>query len=60
MDIRIVKVSIKSVYGMEKIYPANAWAEIFAEMLGQKTLTRDNIAHIKRLGFQVEVEQVSL
>ena len=54
-EIRIVKVEIKNVYGREQIYPRNAWAEIFAEMVGQKTLTRANIAHIKRLGFQVEV-----
>jgi hypothetical protein len=60
MDTRVVTVAIKHVYGVEKIYPVSAWAEIFAEMLGQKTLTRANISHIKRLGFQVEVQQVSL
>ena len=52
-----VKVKIKSVYGTEKIYPANDKAEAFCEMLQQTTLTRNDIAYIKQLGFEVVVAQ---
>jgi tRNA-binding EMAP/Myf-like protein len=50
-----VQVKIKSVYGVDKIYPISEEAQIFAEMIGQKTLTVDNIKYIKMLGYVVEV-----
>jgi hypothetical protein len=50
-----VQVKIKSVYGVDKIYPINEEAQIFAEMIGQRTLTMDNIKYIKLLGYVVEV-----
>ena len=48
-----ITVSIKNVYGEDKIYPACPKAEIFCRMLGQKTLTPTDIQHIKALGFVV-------
>lgn len=56
MEMKLL-VQIKSVYGVEKIYPINEQAAIFAGMLKQLTLTRDNIESIKRLGYVVEVMQ---
>ncbi len=50
-----IKITIKSVYGQEKAYPACAKAMIFADMLGSKTLTPRNLADIQRLGFEVDV-----
>lgn len=50
-----IKVRITSKYGKELIYPASDKAELFAKIAGAKTLTRSNIAHIKELGFDVEV-----
>lgn len=50
-----IQVTIKTVYGNETIYPACKKAEAFAKMLGQRTLTRTNIASIKEIGFEVEV-----
>ncbi len=52
-----IKVTIKTVYGVEKIYPADRKAELFAELVGQKTLTREDIGHIKALGYAVQVVQ---
>jgi hypothetical protein len=53
-------VKIKNNFGNEAIYPACDKARIFAEMVGQKTLTRSNIETIKKLGFTINVEQQKL
>jgi hypothetical protein len=52
-----IQVKIKSVYGNEMIYPVCETANIFAKMLGTKTLTSAAIKHIKQLGYTVEVVQ---
>lgn len=56
-QIMKIQVSIKSVYGQEKIYPVCKNAKLFAELVGQKTLTRSDISKIKMLGYEVEVVQ---
>jgi hypothetical protein len=48
-------VTIKNVYGTEQIYPVCANAEIFAQIAGTKTLTKQTINLIKDLGFQIQV-----
>jgi len=48
-----ITVLIKSQYGKTAIYPRDHKAHIFADMLGQKTLTPTNIKFIKALGFTV-------
>jgi len=50
-----LQVIIKNVYGMERIYPLNATAKIFTSLTRKKTLERDEINEIKRLGYTVEV-----
>lgn len=52
-----IKVEIKNVYGKETVYPACPQAEIFASLVGQKTLTGQDIAKIKSLGYTIEVVQ---
>lgn len=52
-----ITVEIKNVYGNESIYPMCEKAKTFATMLRQKTLTTQDIKHIKALGFSVEVFQ---
>lgn len=51
-DARI-EVRIENVYGTRAMYPHCEKAEIFARMLGQKTLTEKNVEYIKELGFKV-------
>lgn len=51
----IAFVEIKNVYGVERIYPANETAKILTNMTGKKTLERDNVERIKKLGIAVEV-----
>lgn len=55
-----IKVSIKSVYGSDKIYPLCDNGKLFAEIAGTKTLTRDTISLVKRLGYSIQVIQPSL
>jgi hypothetical protein len=49
----IIEVYIKHNYGAQVIYPHCGKAILFAEMLGQKTLTLGNLAHIKELGYKI-------
>ena len=49
----IIHVAIKSIYGKNTIYPACDSSTTFCEMLGQKTLTTENIKYIKELGYDI-------
>jgi len=50
-----IQVSVRLVFGNEKIYPVCEKARMFAKLVKQKTLTREDIQKIKMLGFQIEV-----
>lgn len=50
-----IKVKVRNVYGVERIYPVCESADIFTRLTGQKTLSRESIALIKKLGFSVSV-----
>lgn len=58
----VIWVTIKNVYGNERIYPACEKAELFARLTESKTLTDRAIGRIKDLGYTVEVklEQTTL
>lgn len=51
----IIQVSIRNVYGVEKIYPICETAKLFTNLLGQTTLTQDDVRNIKALGYSFEV-----
>ena len=57
-----IQVRIKSVYGVDKVYPVCEKAKAFAKLAGQITLTHKEISIIKELGFTINVvtEAVSL
>ena len=55
-----ILVEIKTVYGNEAIYPACDKARAFAALIGTKTLTRDAIAKIKSLGYEIQVKAPTL
>lgn len=48
-----VQVEVKSNYGNEAIYPYCETAKTFADIAGTKTLTRETLKKIKRLGFRI-------
>lgn len=50
-----IQVLIKSVYGVERIYPVCTKAKVLARLVGQATLTRADIVKIKELGFEIFV-----
>ena len=51
----IVKVQVKNVYGVERIYPVNGTAIFLTSLTRKKTLDRDEIEVIKKLGYLVQV-----
>lgn len=53
-------VKIQNVYGVERIYPVNETAIILTNLTGNKTLKRDDIERIKKLGISVEVLQAKI
>jgi hypothetical protein len=57
---RILRVEVKRHYGQTTVYPRCPVSRLFCELLGQKTLTRENVEKIKKLGFEVKQEEVKL
>ena len=55
-----ITVQIKTVYGNEAIYPVCGKARKFAALVGTKTLTRDAIAKIEWLGYEILVQAPTL
>lgn len=53
-------VSVSLAYGREIFTPQCPGTRLFAELLGQKTLTRENIEVIKKLGYEVRIQEVIL
>jgi hypothetical protein len=51
-----VVLTIKSVYGVSKVYPApgNYNAIMFAALTGTKTFSPRDLANIKALGYELE------
>ncbi len=49
-----IQVTIRSVYGAQKIYPVNAAAEKLAELVGAKTLSGRQLAMAQDLGCSVK------
>ena len=47
-------VTVKHVYGVQQLYPANEQARLVCKLLGQKTLTRENCAILKQMGFDLQ------
>jgi len=53
---RTITVKIKNVYGNDLIYPVCDNAQKFAVLTNKKTLSKNELAYIKALGFKVKVE----
>lgn len=49
----VCAVEVRTIYGVDKIYPANRTAELFASLAGTKTLTSADIMTIEALGFGI-------
>ena len=49
-------VTIKTIYGQARVYPANDVAYSLAALLGSKTFTKEQIAKTKELGYTFEIK----
>ena len=54
---KILKVQIKSQYGLTRVYPICEDAKIFCKMLKQETFTQADIDFLKALGYKFELVQ---
>jgi len=50
-----IKVSIKTVYGVERIYPKCKISTSFSRLMRKKTFDREEIQEIKTMVYTVEV-----
>lgn len=49
-----ITVAHKNVFGRDIFYPKCNLAAMFAELLNQETLTKDNILNIQKMGYAVQ------
>lgn len=57
---KVVEIEIKSVYGVERIYPRNRTAQLLADLTGQKTFTHDKLRMVRELGYTLKVTPYQL
>lgn len=55
-----ITVEPKTICGVEYFYPADEIASIFIQLTRRKTLDRETLELIKKLGFEIEVKQIKL
>ncbi len=57
-----MKITVRKTYsyGHERIFPICEKGKLLAELAGHKTLTRPDIEIIKKLGYEVVTEQLTL
>ncbi len=48
-----ITIRIDRVYGKPTIYPACERAQLLAAIAGKKTLSKTDLAHAERMGFQI-------
>ena len=48
-----IAVTVKTIYGQPKVYPANTQAQLLASMNGTKTLTYDALRIAQQMGFSI-------
>lgn len=53
-----LQIKIKSVYGVERIYPVNETAITFIKLLKVKTFSQEHLKMIEKLGFKIELAEV--
>ena len=53
--VYLIKVSIKNVYGVERIYPQCKISQSFSRLMRKRTFDREEIQEIKTMGYSVQV-----
>lgn len=52
-----ITVRLAQQYGQQVVQPVCRTSELFAQIAGTKTLTKPTLELVKRLGYEVRVEQ---
>lgn len=55
-----ITVQLRDVYGNRLVYPVCDTAKHFAAIAGTKTLSSPALAHIKAIGFDINIQQEAL
>lgn len=50
-----IKVSIRSVFGNDTVYPVFDRAQLLTQLTGRKTMTARDLETVRQLGYQVTV-----
>jgi len=53
-------VKVKSIYGIDKVYPECEEGQLLAQLTGKKTFTNDNLGLLKKLGYTFKVSPISI
>ena len=46
-------ITVKNVYGVERIFPVNDTAKLFCELIGRKTFDESHLTVIRSLGYEI-------
>ena len=57
---RTMQVQVRSVYGEDKVYPADTTARVFASLTGKKTFSARDLANIRELGYEITISAGSI
>ena len=57
MEDKKIIVMVRSVYGVDKIYPVCTNAKLFADIAGTTTLREHDLRRIQQLGYHIVVSQ---
>ncbi len=52
--MNVITLEVRTVYGVDKFYPACPTSQRFADLLKQTTLTKSDIKQIEDIGFGVK------
>ena len=52
-----IEITVRKVYGVPTIYPANDQAKLLAKIAGTKTLTNASLALAEQMGFSIVTVQ---
>lgn len=55
-----LELQVKSVYGVDRIYPVNDKAKKIVELVGRKTLTSADVKLLKDVGFTIKWTPISI